>query len=282
MLFDSDPNSRVAELARRWGVAVDRSVDTPTSVIAFGHQGAEAVVLKVVKEPGDEWRSGDVLRAFDGRGVVPLLEQVDGAVLLARLDPGTSLVEVVHRGDDAAATAILCDVIAAMSPRDPPASCPTARDWAQGFGRYAMSGDTQVPPNLVALAQRMFLTLCDSQRESRLLHGDLQHSNVLYDRDRGWVAIDPKGVIGELEYEVGAALRNPVEFPHLIGDTVTLERRIATFVSRLALDRRRAIGWGFAQAVLSAIWEVEDGHVLGATNQALILATALRPLLDEP
>ena len=282
MLFNSDANGRVAELARRWGVAVDRSVDTPTSVIAFGHHGAEAVVLKVVKEPGDEWRSGNVLRAFGGRGVVPLLEEIDGAVLLARLDPGTSLVEVVNRGDDAAATAILCDVIAAMSPRDPPASCPTARDWAQGFGRYAMNGDTQVPPNLVALAQHTFLTLCDSQRDSRLLHGDLQHSNVLYDRDRGWVAIDPKGVIGELEYEVGAALRNPVEFPDLIGDTVTLERRIATFVSRLGLDRRRTIGWGFGQAVLSAIWEVEDGHVLGATNPALILATALRPLLDEP
>ena len=42
-----------------------------------------------------------------------------------------------------------------------------------------------------------------------LLHGDLQHYNVLLDKDRGWVAIDPKGVVGELEYEVGALLRNP-------------------------------------------------------------------------
>ena len=29
-----------------------------------------------------------------------------------------------------------------------------------------------------------------------LLHGDLHHWNILSDADRGWMAIDPKGVIG--------------------------------------------------------------------------------------
>jgi streptomycin 6-kinase len=44
----------------------------------------------------------------------------------------------------------------------------------------------------------------------RLLHGDLQHYNVLLDRKRGWLAIDPKGVVAEGEFELGAALRNPI------------------------------------------------------------------------
>jgi streptomycin 6-kinase len=53
--------------------------------------------------------------------------------------------------------------------------------------------------------------LCSSQRYRRLLHGDLHHGNVLHDSERGWVAIDPKGVLGEPEYEIGVALRNPIE-----------------------------------------------------------------------
>lgn len=272
---------RLAELARRWRVTVDLSIDTASSTIAYARRGDEPVVLKVVKQPGDEWRSGDVLRAFDGRGMVRVFEHVDGAVLLERLDPASPLVDLAQRGDDEMATAILCDVIRAMEPRAAPAWCPTVRDWAKGFGRYMTSGDRRIAPNLVARAERCFRTLCDSQREPRLLHGDLHHSNVLFDRDRGWVAIDPKGVIGEPEYEVGAALRNPVECPELIGDRVILERRLTMYVSRLVLDRQRVIGWGFAQAVLSAIWDVEDGHVVDDASSALGLAAALLPMLDE-
>ena len=61
----------------------------------------------------------------------------------------------------------------------------------------------------VERAQRLYVGLCASQTSTRLLHGDLHHYNILRDGDRGWVAIDPKGVVGEVEYEIGAALRNP-------------------------------------------------------------------------
>ena len=214
--------------------------------------------------------------------MVRALEHVDGAVLLERLDPASPLVDLARRGDDEMATAILCDVIQAMAPQGAPAWCPTVRDWAQAFGRFMTSGDTRIALDVVARAERCFLTLYDSQRGPRLLHGDLQHSNVLFDHARGWVAVDPKGVIGEREYEVAAALRNPVECPELIADHAILERRLATYVSRLGLDRQRVIGWGFAQAVLSAIWEVEDGHSIDPTNPALRLAAALLPMLPEP
>jgi hypothetical protein len=30
-----------------------------------------------------------------------------------------------------------------------------------------------------------------------------------------WIAVDPKGVIGEIEYEIGASLRNPYENPEI-------------------------------------------------------------------
>jgi streptomycin 6-kinase len=110
-----------------------------------------------------------------------------------------------------------------------------------------------------------------------LLHGDLHHYNVLSDRARGWCAIDPKGVVGELEYELGAALRNPIDRPDLFAKLDVVERRLEQFGLALGLDISRARGWCFSQAVLSAIWSLEDGHAAEA-DAALQLA---RVLLDS-
>ena len=62
--------------------------ETESSVIAFCTAENKPVVLKLVKQPGDEWRSGEILNAFDGNGVARVYEQAPGAVLLERLRPG--------------------------------------------------------------------------------------------------------------------------------------------------------------------------------------------------
>jgi streptomycin 6-kinase len=111
------------------------------------------------------------------------------------------------------------------------------------------------------------------------LHGDLHHYNVLFDSERGWVAIDPKGVVGEVEYEVGAALRNPCESSELFARSATVEKRLNQFASKLDLDFSRALRWAFSQAVLSAIWGVEDGFPVGPLDPGLALAEAIRPMI---
>jgi streptomycin 6-kinase len=121
----------------------------------------------------------------------------------------------------------------------------------------------------------VYSELAAAQREPALLHGDLQHYNVLFDERRGWVAIDPKGVIGELEYEIGAALRNPYERPELLASPAVIERRLAIFYAALGIDVDRARAWAFAQGVLSAIWSVEDGHAVDAGHAGLRLARAI-------
>ena len=149
----------------------------------------------------------------------------------------------------------------------------------RGYARYRATPDTQVPRPLVERAEQIYLDLCASQRSPRLLHGDLHHYNVLLDRARGWTAIDPKGVVGEIEYEIGAAMRNPVELPDLVTDRRTIERRLTRFCSALDLDAWRVMRWCYSQAVLSAIWGVEDGDAVGPDNLALRLATVLEPML---
>ena len=103
----------------------------------------------------------------------------------------------------------------------------------------------------------------------------------MFDSERGWLAIDPKGVIGEVEYEIGAMLRNPVERPELFISRDIIERRVKQFVDRLSLDCERVLAWGFSQAVLSAIWDVEDGFPVEATHPALRLAQVIQPMLAK-
>jgi streptomycin 6-kinase len=131
----------------------------------------------------------------------------------------------------------------------------------------------------VTEGHRWFAELASSQRNARLLHGDLHHYNVLADSQRGWLAIDPKGVIGEPEYEIGAVLRNPHERPDLFISASAIERRLTRFAKRLNLDLQRALAWGFAQAVLSAIWSIEDGFAVDAGHSSIRLANTLRVML---
>src|SRR5438067_1444897 len=84
-----------------------------------------------------------------------------------------------------------------------------------------------------------------------------QNHNVLSDARRGWLAIDPKGVVGEVEYEIGTVFRNPVESPNLFTSSKTIESRLQRFVRTLGVHDERVLQWAFAQAVLSVIWAIE-------------------------
>ncbi len=105
-----------------------------------------------------------------------------------------------------------------------------------------------------------------------LLHGDLHHDNILAAERAPWLALDPKGVAGEPAYEVGALMRNPRPQPAEV-----LARRASILAEVLDIDRQRILGWSFAQAVLSAWWNIEDqGHGWeGAIEVAERLSTLL-------
>jgi streptomycin 6-kinase len=208
--------------------------------------------------------------------MVRAYEHREGAVLLERLTPGRPLTSLSLAGHDDEATEILADVIQRLVAPHIPSECPTVEHWGRGFATYLRTGDQQVPRELVERGQSWYDALVRSQRQCRLLHGDLQHYNVLYDAQRGWLAIDPKGVVGEAEYELGASLRNP-------GEPFTaprvLERRLTIYGARLPLALDRVLAWAYAQAVLSVIWEFEDGASLTPDNPTLRFARTIEPML---
>jgi streptomycin 6-kinase len=282
MLVEHNPIMHELEAkAVQWNVTLGEIRETSTSLIGFGVRGDVRVVLKITKQTCDESHSGEVLKAYDGNGVVRVYESEPNAVLLERLEPGEQLVNLVKQGRDDEATGILAEIIAKLANHEAPIGCPTVTDWGRAFDRYLQSGREQIPREMVEEARETYEKLASSQRQTMLLHGDLQHYNVLFDNERGWVAIDPKGVIGELEYELSAALRNPVELPDIFANPVTINRRLETLTSALHLDYSRALRWSYAQSILSAIWDVEDGHQLTSDNSSLLLGQTLRAIIAE-
>jgi streptomycin 6-kinase len=277
----SDPEllRRVEERIQAWQVVAERRVESGGSILVHGERRGQSIVLKIARQGNDEWRSGEVLSAFAGKGVVRVLDHSDGAVLLERLRPGESLADLAIGGDDDRATAILAEVMGRMSPGEAPSACPTIQEWGRGFERHAADGDTRIPKPLFEAARRVYAQQADSQSRARLLHGDLHHYNVLRDDAHGWVAIDPKGVVGEREYEIGASLRNPYERPELFTDPAIIERRTDRFARDLHLDAARILAWAFAQAVLAVIWAAEDGEPIRPDHPWLALAASIRPML---
>ena len=252
----------VARLVDAWELAIDGpALKTFGATVVFVRRAGRAAVLKVYGARSDEQRSADVLAHYDGAGAVRVLARDDDGVLLERAVPGTTLVGHVVAGEDDKATEIVADVIAALHGR--PGSVDglkTVAEWGEAFDRHLRrGGDPRLPAGLFDRAAHLHDQLCRSQGPPVVLHGDLHHYNILADEGRGWLAIDPKGIIGEAAYEVGASLRNPIDHPAPF-DTPLIARRIAIFAERLGFDRERMVKWCFAQAVLSGVWAVEDGH----------------------
>src|SRR5205085_7916092 len=187
---------------------------TEAAFIGVGHGGGSRVVLKVARTKGEEWRAGEFLAAFNGNGMIRALERAEGAVLLERLVPGDDLTTLSLNGKDDEATEIIAGIIEQMCAVRPTRTWPiTAESLAPDFERFRHGSDGFMPAGMVESAELVCRELCASQSTRRLLHGDLHHANVLFDSRQGWVAIDPWGIMAELEFEVGAALRNPISAP---------------------------------------------------------------------
>lgn len=240
-----------------------------------------AVVLKLGVLNPELLTEIEALRFYDGRGMCRLLaaDSEWGALVLERLKPGTMLVSLE---DDEQATSIAAQVMRQLwRPAPPePHPFPTIAKWAAGLGRLRPQfdgGTGPFPAQLVEQAEALFTELLASQAEPVLLHGDLHHYNILTAERHPWLAIDPKGVVGEPAYEIGAWLRNPFDLLDRPQPARILARRVDQLAEVLELDRARLAGWGMAQAVLSGWWNFEErGH---AWERVMVIARHLADLL---
>jgi streptomycin 6-kinase len=120
-----------------------------------------------------------------------------------------------------------------------------------------------VLPASLAAAQ----VLLAAPNDERPLHGDLHHDNVLDFGARGWLAIDPKGLIGERGFDYANMVCNPNIA--VAGAEGALMRRSRIIVRKAGLDLERHLRWVLAYAGLSAAWTLDAG---GDASAALTIA----------
>lgn len=265
--------ARQARLVAAWSLAIEGVLaDRATSrLLAVRDAVGRALVLKLAPPGQGIAAEAAALAAMQGRGAVALLRAApeDGALLLARALPGNLLLDLARRDDDAA-TRIAARLIAAL-PVAPPAGEPFAE--AAGWGRALATGRGRLDAALIDRTAGQLADLAASAPPPLLLHGDLHHANILAD-GAGWVATDPKGLLGEPAAEAACLLRNPAD-PTLLARA---PRRAAIIAEEAGLDRARVLAWGQAGAVIAACWAVEDG---AAPAPWLAAEAALRPSIPR-
>jgi streptomycin 6-kinase len=254
---------------KRWGFVIGEPFQLSYNYVASVAMadGGEAVLKLGV--PGHELSQElRALQHFGERGAVRLLDADEGTglILLERLRPGATLKSVP---DDAEATRCAAAVMKRLWGSEPvvltgmESAFPSVEQWFGGLKKLRErydGGTGPLPEMLVAQAEKLVQELLSSGNGSLyLLHGDLHHENILSSDRGGWLAIDPKGVIGQPEYEVVPYLMN--HWPEH-GVSELTKQRVRIFAEDLDLSEDRIRMWAFCHSVLSAWW-----HVDGDTGQ---------------
>jgi streptomycin 6-kinase len=240
------------------------------------------VVMKAFSPTGEFALQTEALHLFNGRGSVRLLDNdpTNEVQLLERLEPGTLLSTLE---DDEKAISIAASVMRQLwQPAPSHSTFPSILTWGAGLVRlrhYYDGGTGPFPTRLVEEAETLFAELSTSMAKPMLLHGDLHQENILAAAHEHWLAIDPKGLIGEPAYEIGPLLHNP--FPQLLMAPQPgriLAHRIDQLSEELGFDRARVRGWGVYQALLASWWTVEDTgrHSAETLKCAELLAAIMR------
>lgn len=278
--FLDDLPALVESAAHRWGLTEVQVVpDLSYNFVAFAKRNAQDVVLKIGVPNRELTSEIAALGLYAGEGAARLLDSdVDqGMLLLERLRPGRMLITLE---DDEHATEIAAGIMQQLwRPAPETGNFIPLKDWFNGFKhmRSRFNGGTgPLPRDLVERAERLAADFFAENPPDALLHGDFHHYNIL-ESARGWLVIDPKGVIGPAEYEVGPLLMNPLDRV-LAGDhpEARTTRRIDILAERLGVERERILGWAIAHTVLSAWWSLEDNedwrHAIGCARMFAGLA----------
>jgi streptomycin 6-kinase len=217
-------------------------------------------VLKVCPPDDDFTCEVEALRLFQGDVMVRLLDSdaALGAMLLERIEPGTPIGDLA---DDEEATGVALDVMQRLWRTPPPAGpFPTVAHWFRGFGDLPrlFPAESGPPVDLLRRGERLVARLLFASDRPRLLHGDLNYGNVL-SSTRGWIAIDPKGVIGDPGFDTAILLHDPsARILSAPDPRAFLVRRVDQIATATGMCREHVRDWGIAYALLSAAWSAED------------------------
>ncbi|WP_437819573.1 aminoglycoside phosphotransferase family protein [Sorangium sp. So ce1078] len=259
---------------RRWDLIPDgEPIVTWSGRLLPVRRAREPAMLKLALNEEERF-GGSLMEWWDGDGAARVLAREGEAILLERAEGARSLAEMSRNGEDDEACRILCAVAARLHAprrRPPPELVPLTR-WFRGL-ELAAAGHGGILVRCLESAR----ALLAEPREVVVLHGDLHHDNVLDFGDRGWLAIDPKGLVGERSFDFANIFTNPdLADPTrpVATEPGRFSRRLEIVVEAAGLERTRLLRWILAWTGLSAAWFLEDGDSLAIDLHVAELAAA--------
>ncbi|AJY47088.1 aminoglycoside phosphotransferase family protein [Martelella endophytica] len=246
---------------RDWHLTRDGSpiITATGSLLPVIADGAPAM-LKHFTDPEEE-AGAALLSWWDGDGATRILRRAGSTILMERATTGRSLVDMAVPGADDEACRVFCTVAGRLH-RDRPAPAPALLPLRRYF-RSLLDNVSEVPmlQRAAVEAERLLAEPADI----RPLHGDLHHGNILDFGARGFLAIDPKGLVGERTFDFANLFCNPdIDVPEarLARDPQRLAARLALVADIAGLDPERLLRAVIAWCGLSAAWFIEDRNPL--------------------
>lgn len=250
----------------RWSLTKSTPIaDSPASAIFRVEQnGRNFAALKILKPlAAEEKRRGaQLMNWYGGVGAATIFDIHGDTIFMEWLDGGT-LGDAVRAGHDDQATIALCSLVASLyRPRpDAPQSLSPLRERFQALFDADVRNWPHTARDMYARASGIALKLFDRPTAQIPLHGDLHHDNIM-SSDRGWLAIDPKGLLGDPAYELANAFINPAGAQERIKDSRRIAAMADMVAERLGHNRKRVLGWASAHAALSACWSIRNGNAI--------------------
>jgi streptomycin 6-kinase len=245
----------------------------------------EPVALKVGVPHDELFTEMEALALYNGKSAARLLAADRGlsAILMQRAQPGTMLWQI---GDNREQTKIAAAVMRALPVPVPEThNLPRFTDWVERafhLTRAEWDPEERMPRDLIVRAEAALDEIIRDADEEVVLHGDLHHENILWDDHDGWIAIDPKGVIGPRALEVGRFMQNqlPDDGPQALRDALVLER-IEILSAELGMSCRAVAQGALVDCILSHCWSFEDeGPVSPGWYQGIDLGHLLCQIID--
>jgi len=219
-----------------------------------------ALILKIGFDENSIANEILALRYFNGSGSVRLIDHHQHesyhALLLEQAVPGITLSSLYP----SQAEYVMDCYVATMNklhdkPLTPKNNYRHIRDWLKALNKLSAN---DCPALLIQRAITLKNELLASMTREVFLHGDLHHDNILQNGET-WLAIDPKGIVGEPEFEIAAfdfmriqELTKTPDARHL------LEARINVLAKKAQLNPLRIRHWFFVRLMLMAAWFIED------------------------
>ena len=225
----------------------------------------------------EERRGADLMELWGGQGAALVFARKGDALLMERATGDRSLTAMSASGEDDEATRIICSAVNRIhepQPIRPPDLVPLKR-WFQ-----ALDTARRTEGGLFATCAKVADDLLARGPDSGVmpLHGDIHHGNILDFGPRGWLAIDPKGLVGDRAYDFANLFCIPDESA---ADPLRFDRRLAIVSEAARIDRERLLKWILAWAGLSAAFSLEDGDTPAKAleiAESRVRAIALKPV----